>query len=216
MDFEQARFNMVEQQIRTWEVLDQEVLDLLFKVRREDFVPLAYRSLAFADLEIPIGEGERMWTPKMEARVLQELDLKANEAALEIGTGSGYLTALLARSCGVVTSVDIHERFVLEARSKLARAGIGNVKLAVGDGARGWGNEQYEAIVLTGSTPVLPDAWREQLRPGGRIFAVVGDAPAMSARMVRWEAPGAIVSQDLFETVIAPLQNAAQPRRFVF
>ncbi|HXL83885.1 MAG TPA: methyltransferase domain-containing protein, partial [Casimicrobiaceae bacterium] len=135
MDFEQARFNMVEQQIRTWEVLDQEVLDLLFEVRREDFVPLAYRSLAFADLEIPIGEGERMWTPKMEARVLQELDLKANEAALEIGTGSGYLTALLARSCGVVTSVDIHERFVVEARSKLARAGIGNVKLAVGDGA---------------------------------------------------------------------------------
>src|SRR5207253_2599483 len=131
--------------------------------------------------EIPIGEGERMWTPKMEARVLQELDLKANEAALEIGTGSGYLTALLARSCGVVTSVDIHERFVLEARSKLARAGIGNVKLAVGDGARGWGSEQYEALVLTGSTPVLPDAWREQLRPGGRIFAVVGDAPAMSA-----------------------------------
>ena len=216
MDFEQARFNMVEQQIRTWEVLDQEVLDLLFEVRREDFVPLAYRSLAFADLEIPIGDGERMWTPKMEARVLQELELKANEQVLEIGTGSGYLTALLARSCGVVTSVDIHERFVLEARPKLARAGIGNVKLAVGDGARGWGSELYEAIVLTGSTPVLPESWLEQLRPGGRIFAVVGDAPAMSARMVRWEAPGAIVAEDLFETVITPLQNAAQPQRFVF
>jgi protein-L-isoaspartate(D-aspartate) O-methyltransferase len=216
MDFEQARFNMVEQQIRTWEVLDQEVLDLLFEVRREDFVPLAYRSLAFADLEIPIGDGERMWTPKMEARVLQELDLKANEAVLEIGTGSAYLTALLARRCGGVTSVDIHERFVLEARPKLARAGIGNVKLEVGDGAHGWGSELYEAIVLTGSTPVLPKSWLEQLRPGGRIFAVVGDAPAMSARMMRWDAPGAIVTEDLFETVIAPLRNAAQPERFVF
>jgi protein-L-isoaspartate(D-aspartate) O-methyltransferase len=216
MDFEQARFNMVEQQIRTWEVLDQDVLDLLFQVRREDFVPFAYRSLALADLEIPIGEGERMWTPKMEARVLQELDLKANEAVLEIGTGSGYLTALLARRGAEVTSVDIHERFVLEARSKLARAGIGNVKLQVGDGARGWGSEQYEAIVLTGSTPVLNGAWLEQLRPGGRVFAVVGDAPAMSARIVRWEAPSAMVSEDLFETVVAPLQNAAQPRRFVF
>ncbi len=216
MDFEQARFNMVEQQIRTWEVLDQEVLDLLFEVRREDFVPLAYRSLAFADLEIPIGEGERMWTPKMEARVLQELDLKANEAVLEIGTGSGYLTALLAHCSAQVTSVDVHEKFVLEARPKLARAGIANVMLQVGDGARGWGGDQYEAIVLTGSTPVLAEGWHKQLKPGGRIFAVVGDAPAMSARMVRWEAPGAIVNEDLFETVIAPLANAAQPQRFVF
>jgi protein-L-isoaspartate(D-aspartate) O-methyltransferase len=216
MNFEQARFNMVEQQIRTWEVLDQEVLDLLFEVKREDFVPSAYRSLAFADLEIPIGNGERMWAPKMEARVLQELELKANEEALEVGTGSGYLTALLARSCGSVTSVDIHERFVVEARPKLARAGIRNVALGVGDGARGWGIEQYDAIVLTGSTPVLAGTWLEQLRPGGRIFAVVGDAPAMSARMVRWEAPGAVVGEDLFETVIAPLQNAAQPQRFVF
>jgi protein-L-isoaspartate(D-aspartate) O-methyltransferase len=216
MDFEQARFNMVEQQIRTWEVLDQEVLDLLFEVRREDFVPLAYRSLAFADLEIPIGDGERMWTPKMEARVLQELDLKANEAVLEIGTGSAYLTALLAHRSALVTSVDVHERFVLEARAKLTRAGIGNVKVAIGDGARGWGSEQYEAIVLTGSTPVLAEAWLKQLKPGGRVFAVVGDAPAMSARMVRWEAPRAMVTEDLFETVIAPLQNAAQPRRFVF
>jgi protein-L-isoaspartate(D-aspartate) O-methyltransferase len=216
MDFEQARFNMVEQQIRTWDVLDQEVLDLLFEVRREDFVPLAYRSLAFADLEIPIGDGERMWTPKMEARVLQELDLKANEAVLEIGTGSGYLTALLAHCSAEVTSIDIRERFVLEARAKLSRAGIGNVKMTAGDGARGWGGEQYEAIVLTGSTPVLAEAWLEQLKPGGRLFAVVGDAPAMTARIVRWEAPDAMVTEDYFETVIAPLQNAAQPRRFVF
>jgi protein-L-isoaspartate(D-aspartate) O-methyltransferase len=157
-----------------------------------------------------------MWTPKMEARVLQELDLKANEAVLEIGTGSGYLTALLAHCAAEVTSVDTSERFVLDARTKLARAGLGNVKIKVGDGARGWGTEQYEAIVLTGSTPVLASKWLDQLKPGGRLFAVVGEAPAMSARVVRWDAPGAMVTEDLFETVIAPLKNAAQPQRFVF
>src|SRR2546427_5146395 len=216
MDTEQARFNMVEQQIRTWEVLDQEVLDLLFAVKREEFVPPAYRALAFADLEIPIGDDERMWTPKMEARVLQELELKPNEVALEIGTGSGYLTALLASRCREVTSVDINARFLNEARSKLARAAITNVRLEQGDGARGWRDGQYDAIVLTGSTPILPQSWHKQLKPGGRLFAVVGDAPVMTARRVRSTAPGTFVAEDLFETVIAPLKNAPQPERFVF
>jgi protein-L-isoaspartate(D-aspartate) O-methyltransferase len=216
MDFEQARFNMVEQQIRTWEVLDQEVLDLLFSVRREDFVPPAYRALAFADLEIPLGDGERMWTPKMEARVLQELQLKPNDSVLEIGTGSGYLTALLARRSADVESVEINPRLHAEARAHLANAGIANVRLAVGDGARGWRDEQYDAIVLTGSTPILPESWYTQLKPDGRLFAVVGDPPVMTARLARWSAPGAIVHQDLFETVIAPLENAPQPVRFVF
>ena len=216
MDFEQARFNMVEQQIRTWEVLDQEVLDLLFAVKREEFVPPAYRALAFADLEIPLGDDERMWTPKMEARVLQELALKPNEVALEIGTGSGYLTALLASRCREVTSVDINARFLNEARSKLARAAITNVRLEQGDGARGWRDGQYDAIVLTGSTPILPQSWHKQLKPGGRLFAVVGDAPVMTARRVRSTAPGTFVAEDLFETVIAPLKNAPQPERFVF
>jgi protein-L-isoaspartate(D-aspartate) O-methyltransferase len=216
MDFEQARFNMVEQQVRTWEVLDQEVLDLLFVVRREEFVPPAYRTLAFADLEIPLGDGERMWTPKMEARVLQELELKGNEAVLEIGTGSGYLTALLARRAGEVVSVEINPRLLTEGRAHLAAAGVRNARLQGGDGARGWGAETYDAIVLTGSTPVLPDSWLKQLKPNGRLFAVVGDAPAMTARLTRWTAPGAIVHEDLFETVIAPLKNAPQPARFVF
>src|SRR5437773_10539644 len=120
MDFEQARFNMVEQQIRTWEVLDQEVLNLLFVVRREEFVPPAYRTLAFADLEIPLGDGERMWTPKMEARVLQELELKGNEVVLEIGTGSGYLTALLARRAREVVSIEINPRLLIEGPAHLA------------------------------------------------------------------------------------------------
>jgi protein-L-isoaspartate(D-aspartate) O-methyltransferase len=216
VDFEQARFNMVEQQVRTWDVLDQEVLNLLFAVKREHFVPAAYRALAFADLEIPLGDGEYMWTPKMEARVVQELELKPDEATLEIGTGSGYLTALLARRSADVTSVEINPRLLLQASAHLASAGIRNVRLEKGDGARGWRDQTYDAIVLTGSTPILPDSWFKQLSPGGRLFAVVGDAPVMAARLARWSAPGAINQQDLFETVVAPLKNAPQPERFVF
>src|SRR5258707_12120607 len=157
MDFEQARFNMVEQQERTWEGLDQEVLDLLFAVRREDFVPPAYRALAFADLELPLGDGERMWTPKMEARVLQQLELKGNELVLEIGTCSGYLTALLARLAGEVVSVEINPRLLVEGRAHLASAGVRNARVQGGDGARGWGDETYDGIGLTGSTTALPD-----------------------------------------------------------
>jgi protein-L-isoaspartate(D-aspartate) O-methyltransferase len=216
MDIEQARFNMVEQQIRTWEVLDQDVLDLLFAVKREDFVPAAYRMLAFADLEIPLGDGERMWTPKMEARVLQELKLQRGEAVLEIGTGSGYLTALLASQGAQVTSVEIHAGLAQEAKAKLARAGLRGIELAVGDGARGWGDRTYDAIVLTGSTPVLPAAFVRQLRPGGRVFAVVGDAPVMKARLIRWVGTGSFTTRDLFETVIDALHNAAAPDRFAF
>lgn len=216
MDFEQARFNMVEQQVRTWDVLDQDVLDLLFVVHREDFVPPVYRALAFADLEIPLGDGERMWTPKMEARALQELGLKSGETVLEIGTGSGYLTALLAHRAREVTSVEINPRLLVEAQAHLAAAGVSNARVHGGDGARGWGNETYDAIVLTGSTPVLPDSWLRQLKPGGRLFAVVGDPPVMKARLTRWTGPGAVVHEDLFETVIAPLKNAPQPARFVF
>jgi protein-L-isoaspartate(D-aspartate) O-methyltransferase len=216
MDIERARFNMVEQQIRTWDVLDQDILDLLFAVKREEFVPAAYRLLAFADLEIPLGDGEKMWTPKMEARVLQELALVAGESALEIGTGSGYFTALLAARGAQVTSVEINPRLAAEARAKLARAGVAGVELAQGDGARGYGRELYDAIVLTGSTPVLPDALLHQLKPGGRLFAVVGDAPVMTARLARWVAADSMTSTDLFETVIDPLKNAAQPARFQF
>ena len=216
MDIEQARFNMIEQQIRTWEVLDQDVLDLLLAVRREDFVPAAYRLLAFADLEIPLGDGERMWAPRMEARVIQELKLRPRESVLEIGTGSGYLTALLARQGAQVTSVEINPRLAKDARAKLARAGFGSVEQAPGDGARGWGRATYDAIVLTGSTPVLPDAFVLQLNPGGRVFAVVGEPPVMMARLVHWVAPGALAKRILFETVIDPLTNAATPARFEF
>jgi len=216
MDLEQARFNMVEQQIRPWDVLDPVVLDLLFTVRREDYVPTAYRNLAFADLEVPLGHGEAMWMPKLEARALQELGLASGESVLEIGTGSGYLTALLASVASRVTSVEIVESFARDARAKLAAAGFTNVEVEVGDGARGWGGASFDAIVLTGSTPVLHEAFCKQLKPGGRVFAIIGDAPAMTAKLSRWTAPGACVVTPLFETVVKPLANAPAPARFEF
>jgi len=216
MDYEQARFNMVEQQIRTWDVLDQEILDLLFAVKREEFVPTAYRSLAFADLELPLGNGQCMWAPKVEARVLQALRLSRRESVLEIGTGSGYFAALLGRRAGNVTSVEIDPGLSAQAAVALARTGAANVRCESGDGARGWGSEQFDAIVLTGSTPLLPESFFRQLKPGGRIFAIVGDRPVMTARLVAWTAPGSRVTTDLFETVVAPLVNAAAPERFRF
>ncbi len=218
MNLEQARFNMVEQQIRTWEVLDQDVLDLLYLVPREEFVPPQHRSLAFADIHIPLGEGERMWEPKMEARVLQELTVrKSTDRVLEVGTGSGYLTALLAHRAAHVYSVEVKPALAELGRRNLERHGAENITLEAGDAARGWSRHApYEVIVLTGSSPLLPRAFLEQLVVGGRLFAVIGEAPAMSARLVVCTAPGAYHSTDLFETVIAPLVNAEQPSRFRF
>jgi protein-L-isoaspartate(D-aspartate) O-methyltransferase len=215
-DIEKARFNMVEQQIRPWDVLDERVLDLLFNVRREEFVPREYRALAFADLEIPLSANARMWTPKMEARVLQELTLSTNDRVLEIGSGSGYFAALLASQAGEVETVEIDTRLATEARAKLARHQYRNVRVIEGDGARGYGDATYDVIVLTGSTPVLPERIFEQLKPDGRLFAVVGDPPVMEARLTRQSAAGARAASDLFETVIAPLVNAAAPPRFQF
>jgi protein-L-isoaspartate(D-aspartate) O-methyltransferase len=217
MNLEQARHNMVEQQIRTWEVLDQEVLDLLYLVPREEFVLPQHRDLAFSDLELPLADGEKMWTPKLEARVLQELAPKKTDNVLEIGTGGGYLTALLAHRAGHVHSVEIDPKLAELGRRNLSRHGVDNVTLHFGDGARGWPRQApYDVIVLTGSTPVLPRALTDSLAPGGRLFAVVGEAPAMSARLFTCAAPGACHATDLFETVIAPLVNAERPPRFRF
>jgi protein-L-isoaspartate(D-aspartate) O-methyltransferase len=217
MNFEQARTNMVEQQIRTWEVLDQAVLDLLYVVPREDFVPPAYRTLAFIDMEIPIGEGEKMMAPKMEARIVQEVAPRKSERVLEVGTGSGYLTALLAHRAAHVHSVEIRPALAAFGRANLERHGADNVTLETGDAARGWPTRApYDVIVLTGSTPVLPKALPEQLSPGGRLFAVVGEAPVMVARLVTCSAPGALRSVELFDTLLAPLANAEQPARFIF
>jgi protein-L-isoaspartate(D-aspartate) O-methyltransferase len=217
MDFEQARFNMVEQQIRPWEVLDQQVLDLLFRVQREDFVPEQYRMLAFADLEIPLGHGEKMLEPRIEARMLQALALTPEDTVLEVGTGSGYMTALLASLARHVHSVEIIPEFSASAEKKLRAHRFHNVALEVGDAARGWDKQApYDAIVLTGSVPVLPGTFQANLKPGGRLIAVVGEPPVMEARLITCIAAGACNSTDLFETCIPPLRNVLQLEKFVF
>jgi len=217
MNLEQARLNMVEQQIRPWEVLDPDVLDLLYVVRREEFVPAEFRALAFSDLEIPLGDAERMWAPKIEARVLQALGAKKNERALEVGTGSGYFAGLLAHCVQHVTSVEINPRLKTFGEQNLQRQGIDNVSVELGDAAQGWSSHApYDIIVLTGSTPVLPQPLLAQLKPEGRLFAIVGDAPVMEARLITRVAQGAHRSLNLFETSFPPLRNALQPKRFTF
>jgi protein-L-isoaspartate(D-aspartate) O-methyltransferase len=217
MNLEQARNNMVEQQIRTWEVLDQDVLDLLYTVPREEFVLPSCRNLAFTDMEIPIGEGERMWAPKMEARVLQELAPRRSDRVLEVGTGSGYLTALLAHRAAQVYSVEIRPALAAFGKANILRHGVDNVTLEVGDGARGYGKRgPYDIVVLTGSVPLLPRALLASVAPGGRLFAVVGEAPVMTAKILTCSAPGAFRTAALFETLIAPLANCERPSRFSF
>jgi protein-L-isoaspartate(D-aspartate) O-methyltransferase len=225
MNLEQARTNMVEQQIRPWEVLDQDVLDLLYSVPREEFVPSSCRNLAFTDMEIPIepgnNAGEKMWAPKMEARVLQELAPRRSDRVLEVGTGSGYFTALLAHRSAHVYSVEIQPALAAFGKANIARHGVDNVTLQVGDGANGvppglpYGGP-YDIVVLTGSVPMYPGALLDSLAPGGRAFAVIGEAPVMTATIVTCSAAGALRTVELFETVLAPLANCRQPSRFSF
>ena len=221
LDIAQARFNMIEQQIRPWDVLDQDVLDLLEVVRREEFVPPAHRLHAFMDIEIPLdtiapaAQGAAMWSPKMEARVLQEVQARSHDRALEIGAGSGYFAALLAHRCHSVTTVELVPALKTLAERNLKTARISNARVQQGDGANGFGSGKYDIIVLSGSTPVVSPKLLGQLNPGGRLFAVTGDAPAMIARVFTSAATGVTV-QELFETVLTPLVNAPQPARFVF
>lgn len=215
VNLELARNNMIEQQIRPWNVLNPRVLELLKKVRREQFVPAERRELAFMDIEVPLGHGAFMWQPKLEARALQALQVKGNEQVLEVGTGSGYLAALLSHQASSVTSVEIVPELKTLAAKNLEAHRIDNVILEQGDAARGWPGT-YDAIILTGSVPILPDAFRSALKPGGRLFAIVGDGPAMSARLYTSGPDGAWKAEDLFETHVAPLRNALQPERFVF
>jgi protein-L-isoaspartate(D-aspartate) O-methyltransferase len=214
-DMEQARFNMVEQQIRPWNVLDMRILDLLGRVKREHFVPPARQDMALMDMEIPLGHGAFMWQPKLEARVLQALQLKPRDRVLEVGSGSGYLTALLSRLALHVTSVEIVPELHAFAEKNLAAHHFDNVTLVQGDASRGWAGS-YDAIVLTGSVPILPATFQNSLNPGGRLFAIVGEAPAMQARLITRAAPDVFESVILFETNVVPLQNALQPKRFVF
>ncbi len=217
MNFAAARHNMVEQQIRPWEVLDQRVLDLVSCAPREDYVPEPYRRLAFADMNIPLGHGQVMMTPKLEARLLQELEIKPEDKILEIGTGSGYVTSLLATFGRHVYSVEIIPEFKTEAERKLSAHGIRNVTLEVGDGANGWDRHQpYDVILITGSLPELPDGFRRSLAPGGRMIAIVGESPVMEATLMRRLDSDNWSETSLFETDLPPLINAKRPEVFVF
>jgi protein-L-isoaspartate(D-aspartate) O-methyltransferase len=214
---EQARFNMIEQQIRTWEVLDTKVLDLLKEVPREDFVPPQYTGLAFADIEIPLGEGQLMLSPKVEGRILQALEIRKTDKVLEIGTGSGYLTALLAKSAKEVISVELLPALSNLARQRLAKQNLDNVTLEIGNAANGWPSKApYDVIVFTGSLPISPETVKQSLTIGGRMFVVIGDAPAMQATMIRRVGADSFKQDVIFETCLPPLSNAPQPDRFHF
>lgn len=211
-DVEQARFNMVEQQIRPWNVLDKRVLDALIAVRREQFVPPALRALAFSDLEIPleinaVDTRQNMLAPKMEARLAQELLLQPTDCVLEIGTGSGYQAALLAHLAQQVTTVEIDSRLVAFAQQNLQLNNVTDVKIETGDGRNGWGSTEYDAILVTGSVPTVPDALKYQLRVGGRLVVVVGEAPVMTACRITRTTAASFETVELFETVIKPLRG---------
>ncbi len=221
-DIEKARYNMVEQQVRTWDVLDQSVLDLLFIVKREQFVPPAYRALAFADMEVPLriedwDSGEFMWAPKMEARILQELAVKPHERVLEIGTGSGHMAALLAHKAGDVVSVEIEPRLKAFGEANLRRAGVHNVRVKLADAGRGLVDDApYDVIVVTGSLPIVTPSLTGQMKVGGRLAAIVGEEPAMVAQIITRVTEDGYDALNLFETHVKPLRNAPRPSGFKF
>jgi protein-L-isoaspartate(D-aspartate) O-methyltransferase len=214
LDFERARFNMVEQQVRTWEVLDDHVLSVIESLPRERFVPERFRSLAYADMQIPF-DGEVMMEPRVEARLLQALGITSNESVLEIGTGTGYLTTCLARLAADVVSVDRREEFREAAAAKLKALDLGNVRLETGDAARGWDDgRRYDAIAVTGSLPELHEGFHRSLTLGGRLFVIVGEPPIMEALLITRVGDEQWATESLFDTSIKPLVGAPRTPRF--
>ncbi len=217
MNFEQARFNMVEQQIRTWNVLDTAILQALSNLPRERFVPAAYQSLAYTDTEIPLGHGQIMLPPRVDARLAHDLGLSGSETVLEIGTGLGYLTALLAQRSQRVISLEMVPELAAQARANLAQAGIGNAEVRIGNGATDAPAEgPFDAIVLGGSVIEIPQALLNQLKVGGKLLAIVGEEPVMQATLVTRTSPQQWASRVLWDTVAPPLLGFAQPSRFKF
>jgi protein-L-isoaspartate(D-aspartate) O-methyltransferase len=217
MNVEQARFNMIEQQIRPWDVLDQDVLSLLSIVRREDFVPPAYRALAFVDMQVPLPEGQFMLEPKLEARLLQDLKLARHEKVLEIGAGSGHMAALLAHRAQHVVTLDNRAALARLAAANLRRAGVMNVTVREADGAQGLpGEAPFDAILLSGSVASAPSALLDQLKVGGRLMAIVGELPVMRATLVTRVSERDFRSVDIFDTVAPRLDGFAEPPRFRF
>ncbi|HTV85219.1 MAG TPA: protein-L-isoaspartate O-methyltransferase [Dyella sp.] len=217
MNFDQARQNMVENQVRPWEVLDARVLDVLGRVRREEFVAPAHRQLAFADLCLPLGHGEVMMKPVLEGRVLQALALKPQDQVLEIGTGSGFLTACLASLAAHVTSVDMHPDFTAAAGQRLKAAGIENAELVTGDAVNAWQPQgSFDAVVVTGAVYRIPDRFLGWLKPGGRLLAIRGESPVQQVLVLTHEGNGRYREESLLETDLPYLAHAEPPRRFVF
>jgi protein-L-isoaspartate(D-aspartate) O-methyltransferase len=217
IDFETARRRMVDEQIRPWDVADERLLEVIRRTPREDFVAPEHRNLAYADMGLPLGDGHTMMAPRLEARLLQELGVGAKDKVLEIGTGSGYVTALLAALATQVFSVEIDTARAERTKRILSSRGVKNVTVEVGDAARGWpAHAPYDAILATGSLPLLPSELREQLAPGGRLVAIVGQAPTMEAIRIERVDQNNWRHTSLLETVVAPLVNAPAPSKFVF
>jgi protein-L-isoaspartate(D-aspartate) O-methyltransferase len=217
MNVEQARFNMIEQQIRPWDVLDDGVLQLLAVVKREDFVPAAHRALAFVDTEVPLPGGEYMLAPKVEARLLQELKVARHEKVLEVGAGSGFMAALLAHRAQFVHTMEMQPELVELARGHLKRAAVLNVQVHEADGSQGLPAEApFDAILLSGSVAAVPQALLQQLKPGGRLAAIVGSEPVMRAVLVTRTGESAFERRTLFDTVAARLHGFPEPTRFHF
>lgn len=217
MNIEQARFNMIEQQIRPWNVLDADVLHLLSVVQREDFVPVAHKALAFVDMEIPLGGGQVMLAPRLEARMLQDAAIQKNEKVLEIGTGSGYLTALLARRAHSVVSLEINPAQAATARANLKKAGIQNAEVRVADGATATPAEgPFDVIVLSGSVAEVPPAVLAQLKVGGRLMAIVGDDPVMRATLIQRTGEANFVTTQPWDSAAPRLLNFPELSTFSF
>ncbi|MBY5268526.1 protein-L-isoaspartate O-methyltransferase family protein [Spiribacter salinus] len=215
VDLASARENMVGQQLRTWEVLNERVLDILERIPREHFTPSAYANLAYADMQIPLGEGEVMLEPKVEGRLMQALDPHPHERVLEIGTGSGYLAACLAQMASHVTSVELHPAFSENAQKTLDREGVRNVHLETGDAARGWDDgRQYDVIAVTGSLPELHEGFHRALTPGGRLFVIHGKPPIMEALLITRVGEDQWSRESLFDTSAPPLVGAPVTRTF--
>jgi protein-L-isoaspartate(D-aspartate) O-methyltransferase len=215
-DVQFARRQMIEQQVRAWEVLDLKVLDVLQQVPREEFVPAAYRDLAFADTSVPLAHGQSMLPPKLEGRILQALEIQPHESALEVGTGSGFFAACIGRLARTVRTIDLFPEFVTEAMAKYARCGVNNVVAQVADAMQLAEQEAYDVIAVTGSLPVYDPRFERALRIGGRLFVVTGQGPMLEARRITRTGPADWSRESLFETGIPALIHAPVPPRFVF
>lgn len=217
MNFEQARYNMVKQQLRPWHVNDAQTLDLVTEIHREDFILAPYRNLALADINIPLLHGQVTMAPKVEARLLQSLAVQGHDHILEIGTGCGYLTALLAKLGGIVHSVDIYPEFTATAGATLKLYNLHNVVLHTGNAINGWSvHAPYDVIAVTGSLPTPHDAFQLQLKPGGRLFVITGTSPAMQVKLIKRQGEEEWSHEDLFETDLPPLIGAIRQPTFNF